>query len=559
MLSVTDERRDEGAATVWPGVLVVAAFACAAVATLAPGWREAGWPSGHEGPVFGQRIAIYAAHIRAGDLVPLWTSVDNGGFGSPMPLFYHRLFYLLAAPLFLVSGSAKAATLVTLGLALTVGAVGCDALTRSLGAGRLASAAAGLALIAANYTVTNWLVRGAVAELTAAMLVPWAALCLVRAAEAQRCPPVLGLVLGLLWHAHSVMAFYVALLFGVSMLAGISLGRVELRVLHPTRLWLPVAIFALLVTPNVVAMLAVGPQFDLTRFLSWPLHPSYQFRPFTWYIWDQQWVWGHTSSGLTRQLDLPILALLLVSLATAVRRRVHMRLTVAWLLVALPAVLGLVLQMPWTEPFYLRVPGAVFIQFPWRLLAIVTPCLIALAFAMADRVLGGELHPVAIAATAAWMVAGSGAFVPLADGRLPLDPPQLGTAHFSGYREYEPIGAPRVVDLRSAIEAQWAADGCMVSGRDAAAEQVVVGFDVTCQRTGTLALPLYTTPLHRIHVSGFDRVQRCAQVALAPTACGAVVPAGTSRVEVHMPTWRTVPAALFGRVSSGRVSASASR
>lgn len=532
----------------WPRALIIGVFACAAAATLAPGWREGGWPYGHEGPAFGQRIAIYAAHFRAWDLLPLWTSVDNGGFGSPMPLFYHRLFYLFAAPLYLLSGSAKLATLITLACALTIGASGCRALTRRLGAGALASTAAGLALVGANYTVSNWLVRGAVAESTAAMLVPWIAVAVIDAAERKRLSPALGVWMGLLWHAHSVLAFYAGLLFGGALLACMGLRRVDPILLHPRRAWPALACFAGLVVPNLLAMWVVGPQFDLTRFLSWPLHPSYQFRPMAWYFWDRHWTWGHTVSGLTLQLDLPMLVLLSVSAAAWVSRRPRKPLSTWWPVVALPALFGLLLQLQWTEPFYLHVPGAAFIQFPWRLLALVTPCLIALAFALADRAFDGEMRLVVVACSATWALAGSGAFVPLVDPRAALDPPDLTAAHFSGYREYEPVTAPPVAELRATIESQWAAVGCMVSGRDRSVEQVVVPFDVTCQRTVTIPLPLYAGPLHRVRVSAFSRTQACAAVPQAPDACGALVPSGTSRVEVLLPTWRGVPGALVDRL-----------
>ena len=47
---------------------------------------------------------------------------------------------------------------------------------------------------------------------------------------------------------------------------------------------------------------------------------------------------------------------------------------VAFLIVA---ALGLFLQFGIAEPIYEWIPGAVFIQFPWRLLAVITPALIA--------------------------------------------------------------------------------------------------------------------------------------------------------------------------------------
>lgn len=134
--------------------------------------------------------------------MPVWTSIDAGGFGSPMPLMYHKLFYAIAGVVALGTGTMKGAVVTTLALFLMVGATGVFQAVRELGASRLATAVGGCSLIAASYTVTNWLVRGAVAEFAAAMLVPWVLLCLCRTITLGRAPAVLGLVLGLLWLSH---------------------------------------------------------------------------------------------------------------------------------------------------------------------------------------------------------------------------------------------------------------------------------------------------------------------------------------------------------------------
>ena len=106
----------------------------------------------HETWGIAQRTQIYARHVAGLDLLPIWSSVDNLGFGSPFPLFYHRLFYLVAAPLAIALGSLKAADAVAVILALTTGAWGMFRLTRQMGAGELGATVAGISLIAANYT-----------------------------------------------------------------------------------------------------------------------------------------------------------------------------------------------------------------------------------------------------------------------------------------------------------------------------------------------------------------------------------------------------------------------
>ena len=105
---------------------VLAVCAATAVVTLAPVWNGPGWPMNHETWGIAQRTQIYASHWAGLDLLPIWSSADNTGYGSPLPLFYHRLFYLVAAPLVLAFGSLKAADAVAIVIALTSGAWGME-------------------------------------------------------------------------------------------------------------------------------------------------------------------------------------------------------------------------------------------------------------------------------------------------------------------------------------------------------------------------------------------------------------------------------------------------
>ncbi len=538
----------------------LAVFAATAAATLAPVWNAPGWPSGHDGPMFAQRAHIYARHFADLDVMPIWSSADVNGFGSPMPLFYHKLFYVLAAPLAMLLPSMKTATVVAIVAVLVLGAVGMYRLVRELGASRLAATAAGCCLIAANYTVTNWLVRGAMAELTAAMLLPHLLLYFSRAVEQGRMPAALGACLGLVWLGHSVMAYYAALILAATYLVLASAGAARWSVLHPATAWRPVVVFALLVLPYLVPMAIVGAQYDLSRFLSPPLHPSYQFRPLSWYLWDRQWTFGHTVSGLTRQIDLPMLALIGIvaaTLATRHHRRADApgpeaastRPRLAPLLV--PVALCLLLQMPWTEWFYLHVPGAAYIQFPWRLLAVLTPALIAVALVLADRLLPHDARLLALGGATAWMIAGSGAFVPLVDPRLSVDPVTLAGVNFSGYREYEPVMAPPLADLRGRIADRWAAAGCAYEREAPDAEMIEVRFAVVCAHSGVLPLPVYASPLHRVSTAAFNRRVRCQALADIPAVCGVTVPAGRTTVVVEEPTMGAVVRELWARLTRG--------
>ena len=491
----------------------------------------------HETWGIAQRSQIYASHWAHVDLLPIWSSADNTGFGSPLPLFYHRLFYLVAAPLALVFGSLKTADAIAVVLALTTGAWGMFRLTRQMGASELGASVAGISLIAANYTVTNWLVRGAVAELTGAMLVPWVLVYFLRALKGQRLTVGLGVSLGLMWHAHSVLAFYVGMLLVITFLVIALCRSASWTILDPRTAWPALTVFFILVLPHLALLWLLQRGYDPSRIISEPFAPWFQFRPLSAYVWDTSWTPGHTEAGYTTQIDLPMLALLVVAVAAAVKRRHEVsRFAVMLGAVAIPTALCLALQMPWTDSFYRHMPGAAYIQFPWRLLAVLTPGLIAVTVALADQALPHDKRLLALGASAAWMLAGSLTFAPLTDGRVPVDPVSLARVKFSGFREYEPVISPPLADLKTAITARWSEIGCTVT-RDSPEEEVMVAqFHVMCERAGVVPLPIYASVLHRIHTSGFDRTSPCLDVPDVPGACAATVQAGISAVDVQMPT-----------------------
>jgi hypothetical protein len=199
------------------------------------------------------------------------------------------------------------------------------------------------------------------------------------------------------------------------------------------------------------------------------------------------------------------------------------------------------LQLPASAPFYRWMPGAGFLQFPWRLLALLTPALIVAAVFLADRNLPADARLFVLGCAAAWMVAGSGAFVPLQDPRFAIDPPQMTAISFSSpYREYEPRTAPPLEELRTRLAARWAEAGCTYDRVEADQEVMEVRFRTTCGRSAVLPLPLYASALHVVRTPNNSRYQPCQQVPEFLDLCGAAIPAGEGAVSVELPTMRAL-------------------
>ncbi len=511
--------------------------------TLAPVWRDAGWPMSHEGPGFLQRTLVYARHVAAWDLMPIWSSSDAFGFGSPMPLMYHKLFYLVAGPLALLTGSLRFADVSTVALMLTVGAAGMFATARALQASPLAATVAGLSLIGANYTVTSWLVRGAVAEHSAMMVLPWVLYFFVASIRDGRLHVGMGAALGLMWLGHSVLAFYVGLLVATAGLV-LMLARVApWTLLNPRTAWPALLVLVVIISPYLAIMTMVAPAYDFSRILGPTFLPVDNFQPVSRYLWDRYWQFGRTESGLTVQLDVPMLALGALAIAHLVRRVFlgagtpavkTLRLAAPILMVG---VLAWLLQLPQANAFYEAIPGALYIQFPWRLLAVLTPALILSAVCLADVALPAHWRQSALCIAATWMLAGSGAFVPIHDHRMgDVDRVSLTNVTFSGFREYEPAAAPPVASSNTEILARWREAGCTFERRMPERETIVVDFDASCPRTTTLPLPIYNSPLHAVDTGASGRRVRCQPLDGFPTLCGVTVPMGSSILSVQLPT-----------------------
>ncbi len=527
--------------------LILLVFAALAFATLIPLWHDTGWPNNHEGNSFALRTHIYARHFSWLDMAPVWSSADAAGYGSPQPLMYHKLFYMLAGALEIVTGSAKNADVIAIGLLLVAGATGLYLTARAIGVSRLASAVAGCSLITANYTVTNWLVRGALGEFSAAMIAPWVLFFFVRTIQTGRMPIGLGLSLALMWLGHSVLAYFAGLLLAATFLLLAIVRSAPWAALSPRTAWPAVAAFVIPVAPYVLLMSILGRGYDFARILTPPFQPIYQFRGFFWaYVWERYWRFGERFTGLTIELDHAPLAMVVVGLAAIIMRPRAAAGSSRWrafqpaLPFVLVAVLGLLLQVEAFAYFYAWVPGAVYLQFPWRLLALITPALIVVAVSLADA-LPSLIRRVTFGGALLWMLATCGAFAPESYGRTPVSS-NLENVSFSGFREYEPVSAPPIGELNALLSERWKDAGCSYQRLVTNNEEVrSVDFHTSCRQSTVLPLPVYASRLHEVASSQNRPPLACLSVPDLPGVCGVAIPAGEGSVSVSLPTmWSAV-------------------
>ena len=384
----------------------------AAGLALSPVLRHSGWPLNQGGTAPLLLVQMYAAHIRHLDLIPVWSSSDEFGLGSPVLLFYHRAFFYIAGLISVFGPGLKTSVVLTIAIFLAVGAYG---MRRSIGLvtdSRLLCTVGSLGFLFANYVFTDWLdPRGDLAEFSAVMVVPWLLYCCLNLVKNRRVSFLLIPVMVLLVNAHSAIALLSLFTLAVSFVTFVAVAKLPGLRAVAVRLVIAVAGTALLLAPILLAELRFLHSYDpQTKNASAPYMISEQFVSFGKYFYDSTHRWfSPTPFGPPPQYNfvqidfaiwIPIVAAVAAlawSLTTKAHRRDRWRRlfdsfdrpVVLFLLVSLAVYLFLQLRFSYFV-YRLFTPLKV-VNFPWRMLAFITPIGLILIILIADHVM--RAHP----------------------------------------------------------------------------------------------------------------------------------------------------------------------
>ncbi len=505
---------------------------------------QGGWPLNHEHDSFANRTIIFAQHAAAGDVLPVWSTLDNAGFGSPQPALYHKLSSIVTGILFLMTGNLKHSLMLGIVMFLVAGATGMRLLLRRIGVSARVASAGGLMLICANYTVTNWLIRGAMAEFAAAMIIPWALSYFIVFMNTGVLRPGLAISLSLVFLAHSVLCFYLVMLLAA---AAIIVKAKPAMAKNGTALRsaiVSLAVAACLAAPFLAAMAAFASDYDMGRMLPYSYQPWHNFKPLVRYVWDGGWTWGETWSRFTVQLDLPILACVMLGSA-GLWRGSRANVVTPLRPLMLIGIIIIALQTGISSPFYKYFPGAVYIQFPWRLLSVLTPVAIAAAMFCVENAFRPSVARGITAACMVWMAVSSGAFAPIHYERMERLGYTFTDLSFSAFGEFIPRNAGEDMNLlRGRVDSLAATTGYTVAKeQDVLQETMKTRFHVVRANAGSVTLPVFYSPYHGV-ASASDNGERgdlCRESGVVPGLLSVDCPAGVSEIDVRTPTlWRII-------------------
>ncbi len=510
-----------------------------------------GWPIGHDLNFFFYRIVIYAQHMKSGDFFPAWSSIDNYGFGSPWPSVYGRLFYIIAGACFLITHSLKTATLLGIFCCFLIGAYGMYSLCLRLRCHRYFAIGAGLMLIGANYTTTDWLIRSDMAELSGAMLVPWVLSWFIDAIENEKFHPMFGFTLGLTVLAHLIIAYYVCLMAIIVIFSLIIARKISYNIIMLRSIYKSLLTFSLTTLPNFFCLYMYSANYNLHQFIQY-FRPEYSRHHFHEYFYNPNFHWGKHAGAYSVQLDFIILLLLFIPLFIFLYRlktkktSFYLKPIVKKNLIALSIIIGFCffLQTRQGVPIYNIIPMANFIQFPWRLLAIITPACIAFSFLLIEVLAKKSLKIVALIAALVMYVT-SGAFARIhyqAVGPMSKD---IYLTESKNLKTYVPVSQKifSISSYKQVIE-KIVKQHCSINTLHPLAEGLHREFNVHCQHSSVVSLPVFQDKGFTVTVNN-HKGQRCLTNEESPALCGVSLKAGDNKVIIHYPTFFTLVSSLF--------------
>lgn len=527
----------------WAATLLVASLF--ALLILEPVLARPGWPYNHESLSFITRMSGIAGQWQLGHLLPVWSTAEQWGYGSPAPALYHKAFAYLSATVLLATGSPKASLCAALLTFMVAGFCGAAMAVRlALGrADHLAEWTAGALVISCNYATTDWFIRGAFAEFAGMAVVTWVFAWCAALLVTGRWPLWIGPIMALLVVSHVTIALFSLLPLSLAVLfASAAWGAGAARWIKPAVV--SIVLFAVLCAPFMlpIALMSNWARIDALQ------QPGYELRsshvPIDRLLWDTAWHWGERWTGYTIQLDLVLVAALLTA-ALASQGRPAGRVTPFLFAVLIVMVL---LQTSLAIPLYEAVPGGVFIQFSWRLLTFIS---VSLAIS------GGLLT----ARVAAWR---PGLGVAVAAGLLAStvpNQPWWSGIHYGWYNaaqleaavrgnlaaagEYLPrttaMTAP-ATDGNVPVPAFHDPDTCTVlPDSDDGVERREAAFHIACRTAAEVALPLFEAPgmaARAVHAGAAAEIsiRRTCDDPRARVALGA----GESLVTIEFPAWTSL-------------------
>ncbi len=335
------------------------------------------FPHTHEGVRYLGLAEMFKEALANGIIYPRWLPDYYGGYGYPVFVFYQPGIFYLISFVSVFTGDILLAAQISLVLLFFAGAAGVFKLVEEIGLDEISALFAAVMFLITPYLFVNLYVRGDLSELASIMILPWPLFFLLRLRRACaegsgiETPAVLLSLSStalLYTHPFTSMFFFPVL----SLFAGfvcLELRNCRAAVLR----------FSAAAAASLALALALSSPYWLTAFQMKEL-VNYRNALGTHYLPEENVVyfpqffsrfWGFGGSepgiaddGMSFQLGLPHFLLAAAGFACARRNRLIFVSFLIYLVIIL-------LMSPLAVPLWKHAGIFRYVQFPWRLLAVV--------------------------------------------------------------------------------------------------------------------------------------------------------------------------------------------
>lgn len=338
--------------------------------------------------------------IQDGILYPRWSPDITFGYGYPLFNIYSPLAFYLGELFHLLGLDLVSAIKVVFALAFVLSGVTMYLFVRRL-MGSWAGVVAGLVYVYVPYHICDVYVRGALAESVALIFFPLILWCFYEAVESPRVTALLGAAVsyaGLVFSHNGLLLLFSPFL-GIYLIflvvsrawqdaAETAVSRRErwksLARASLVRARVPLIALLLGLGLSATFWLPMAMEFKYVRLDQW-LGGYYDYRDdFVYFFQFFSPFWGYGLSRPGPHDDLPFqigaVPVILSILSLAVVRRIKGQEWKRLLVFFQFAVVVIVfLMLAASMPFWELLPIVIFAQFPWRLLALLMPCVSFLA------------------------------------------------------------------------------------------------------------------------------------------------------------------------------------
>lgn len=385
------------------------------------------------------RHSVYFLHefdrsIQDGVLYPRWSPDITFGYGYPLFNIYSPLAFYLGEALHLLGLDLVSAIKMVFALGFVLSGVTMYLFVRRL-MGTRAGLVAGLVYVYVPYHISDVYVRGAFAESVALIFFPLILWCFYETVERPRALALVGAGLsyaGLVFSHNGLLMLFSPFLGIYLVFLVLSKWWQDVRRMPvpgrkrlvrygaalARRAWMPLAALLLGLGLSAVFWLPMGVEFKYVRLDQW-LGGYYDYRDdfvYFFQFFSPSWGYGLSRPGPHDELPFQIgavpVVLSILSLAVVLRIKAQVqRRMLVFFQGALVVIAFLMLAA--STGFWELLPIVIFAQFPWRLLALMMPCVAFLAGSVVAMTDGKDIATAATAslALACLVILGSYAYL----------------------------------------------------------------------------------------------------------------------------------------------------